>query len=121
VTDHAAGGREVAGEEAGMLSEQAQAEWAAFMEATGEAAIDRDMLNRFLIGLHRRGESLYAHDLKTLLDEASLPPDARDEVMAFVEPALSLLAAYDRVQSEEDEWYVDAAELDDFGPGDLIL
>ena len=102
-----------------MLSEQAQADWAAFTEATTEASLDRDMLNRFLIGLHRRGENLYAHDLKTLLDEAALPAEAREQVMAFVEPALSLLAAYDQVLA--DEWYVDAGELDEVGPGDLIL
>ncbi len=109
-----------------MLSEEAQAGWRALVEASAGASLDRDLLHAFLIGLHRSGEELYAHDLKVLLDEAGLAAAVQEEVIGFVEPALALLDAYDRKLAEEradaDEgwgWYDE--EVTEIGPGDLVL
>lgn len=108
-----------------MLSERARADWQAFVESGGEASLDRDLLHAFLIGIHRRGEKLHAHDLKVLLDEAALPLDVQEGLIAFVEPALALLTAYQRRLAQEDEICDDVILEDDEGyevrPGDLIL
>lgn len=103
-----------------MVSGRSRRDWQAFVAAAGEQPLDRELLHRFLIGVHRRGEALYAHDFKTLLEEASLPSDTQEELISFVEPALALLRAYDRVLIEDEDVF-SFDEVMGPGPGDLIL
>ena len=101
------------------LSERSLSEWSAFAQSAGADAsnpFDRDLLNRFLIGVHNRGEELSAHELKTLVDELDMAPELARELISFVGPALALLHAYDRATGFDDD-------DDDFeiGPGVLVI
>jgi hypothetical protein len=91
---------------------------AARQNGAGNAGAEPDRLNRFLIGIHRRGENLDAHELKLLVDQTSLSTDVGAQLIAFVAPALALLARYDQVQRAEEEWYDDE---DLAGPGYLVI
>ncbi len=100
------------------LSERSLSEWSAFAQSAGADAskpLDRDLLNRFLIVVHNRGEELSAHELKTLVDELDVGPDLARELISFIGPALALLEAYDRATGSGDD--------DDFdiGPGVLVI
>lgn len=77
---------------------------------------DRDLLNRFLIVVHNRGEEVSAHELKTLVDELDVGPELARELISFIGPALALLEAYDRATGFDDD-------DDDFeiGPGVLVI
>ena len=80
------------------LSERSIEDWHAFVQALGgdvSAPVAQAYLNQFLIGVHRRGEELYAHEIKSLLDESDVQPDTARDLLAFVCPALNLLAEYD--------------------------
>lgn len=100
-----------------MLSTKARDDWQALCDAVGNPALERDRLNGFVIGIHRRGETLNAHDLKTLMDEAPLPPGERSGLVSFVDPALALLESYDEALQADEEWDTD----DIIGPGDLVI
>jgi hypothetical protein len=106
-----------------VLSKQAQQDWQAFIETIDNVAMERDQLNAFLIGIHRRRETLYAHELKVLLSKTPLPPSAQDELVSFIEPALALLTAYDQVLQSEDEEDEDEeyGEGPGIGLGDLVI
>ncbi len=98
------------------LSERSLAAWEAFAQSVGEDGgrpLDRDLLIRFLIGVHQRGEELTAHDLKLLADQLEVEPELARQVVAFIEPALALLQAYDRIGEDDDDL--------DMGPGVLVL
>jgi len=102
------------------LSEQSQAQWAAFARSVGSdgsGPLDRELLDQFLIGVHRRGEELSAHDLGMLVEEleAEVATELARETTAFVEPALALLEAYDRSHVDAGD---DASEDDDSGDDD---
>jgi hypothetical protein len=84
-----------------LRSPQAEEDWQRFvgdLDREGRHLLRQDRLNSFLIGLHLRGERLFAHDLKDLLDETPLGEDDRLALTAFIEPALSLLVAYDHAR-----------------------
>jgi hypothetical protein len=108
------------------LSEESQALWDAMARGMADGVshpLDRELLNQFVIGVHRRGEELSAHELKTLAEQLDAEPELVAEVVAFVEPALGLLEAYDRtrptpVDNEDDDDYVGD---DDVGPGILVI
>lgn len=59
---------------------------------------DRQALTPFIIGLHGRGEDWTAHDLGLLLNELELPVADKDDLVAYVNDAMLLLDAYDRVR-----------------------
>jgi len=88
--------------------------------------LDRELLDQFLIGVHRRREELSAHELKTLVEQLEVSPEMARELMAFVEPAMALLEAYDRSRSavedgdEPDEAYV-GDDDDEVRPGILVI
>lgn len=92
------------------------AAWEAFAQSVGEDGsrpLDRDLLNRFVIGLYYRGEELTAHDLKLLADGLEVEPELAREVVSFIEPALALLQAFDRTCGYDDDL--------EMGPGVLML
>lgn len=112
------------------LSEESHTQWGAFsqsLRSDAPRAFDQELLNQFLIGVHQRSEELLAHDLKTLVEELEVAPELALEIVAFVEPALALLEAYDRSHaafaSDDDD---DGAEMAyvgdaDVGPGILVM
>lgn len=69
---------------------------AGIVESDVSHPLVRELLNQFLIGVHRRGEELSAHDLKTLVDQLDVEPELATELVSFIEPALGLLDDYDR-------------------------
>jgi len=71
---------------------------------------DRQALTPFIIGLHGRGEDWTAHDLGLLLNELELPVADKDDLVAYVNDAMLLLDAYDRVRAPDD------GDDDDDGP-----
>lgn len=75
---------------------------------------DRQALTSFIIGLHRRGEDWTAHDLGLLLDELGMPVADKDDVVAYVNDALVLLDAYDRILNAEEF----GEDVPDFGDGE---
>ena len=96
------------------LSEQSLREWDAVATSMGTDAsrpLDRELLNRFLIGVHRRGEELSAHDLALLVGELDVQPELARELVSFIEAGLALLEDYDRLSPEGDD--EPAAEEDD--------
>ncbi|MDP9074608.1 MAG: hypothetical protein M3N98_10625 [Actinomycetota bacterium] len=101
-----------------MLSEHARQDWQAYADAIGNAGAEPDRLNRFLIGVHRRGEEFDAHELKSLLEATSLTTAAQAELISFISPALALLASYEQVLRVEEEWF-DEEEM--AGPGYLVI
>ena len=121
------------------LSEHSLAEWAAFAQSAGPGGLQPadQLLHRFLIGVHCRGEELTAHALKTLVDELDVQPDLARDLVSFVPPALALLEAYDRARgvaaadTEGDDTDGDNMDGDDMegelvgdsevGPGILVL
>ncbi len=110
------------------LSEQSQEQWGAFARSVSSDVshpLDRELLDQFLIGLHQRGEELSAHDLKTLVDQLDVDAELAREVVAFVEPALALLEAYDRsrppVEDDDDGPDVTYVGDADVGPGILVI
>ena len=109
----------------GGLSERSRQDWKEFVESLGSGGsqpVERELLYRFLIGVHRRGEELYAHELKTLLDDAGVEPEVSGELIAFIEPALGLLRAYDVAASDfdDDDGFEGGGEFD-VGPGILVI
>jgi hypothetical protein len=114
----------------GALSEESLRDWAAFTESlSGDAAplVQQEALNRFLIGVHTRGETLQAHELKSLLDGSGVAADLGQQVFAFAGPAIALLETYDvarreaqEAADEEDLIYVGDDEFD-VEIGTLIL
>ncbi|MDQ3569287.1 MAG: hypothetical protein M3396_01435 [Actinomycetota bacterium] len=108
------------------LSEQSMAQWAAFAQAVGSDVsrpLDRELLNDFLIGVHRRGEELSAHELKTLVDQLEVSPELALELVSFVAPALGLLEDYDRARDDDDDNGLesDLEGEDEVGPGILVI
>jgi hypothetical protein len=115
------------------LSEQSHTQWGAFSQSVrndASRAFDRELLNQFLIGVHQRSEDLLAHDLKTLVDELKVAPELGRDIMAFVEPALALLEAYDRSHpghaddgagDDDDDSEVAYVGDADVGPGILVM
>ena len=122
------------------LSEHSLAEWAAFAQSAGPGGLQPadQLLHQFIIGVHRRGEELTAHALKTLVDELDVQPDLARDLVSFVPPALALLEAYDRARGaaaediEGDDMEGDDMDGDDMegelvgdsegvGPGILVL
>ncbi len=112
------------------LSEQSNAQWGAFVQSAGGDAsgpLDRELLNEFVIGVHRRGDELSAHELKTLVEELGVEAEMALEIMAFIESGLALLEAYDRsavATDDEDGYdYPEGARVgeDDVGPGILVM
>jgi hypothetical protein len=100
------------------LSDRSLSAWYDFaqtFESGADGPLDRDLLNRFIIRVHTSGEELTPHQLKTLVDELDLSSEEAAALIAYIEPALGLLAAYDRATSLDDD--------DDFevGPGVLVL
>jgi len=111
-----------------VLSTDAQWQWEAFaasLEPGGPDLLRRDLLNRFVVGVHLRGKECTAHDLKLLLDATSLDQEGRDAVVGFVEPALALLATYDGERPRDGDPGLDLDEddfdEDDLDPGTLVL
>ena len=114
------------------LSQRSRAQWAAFAQSVGSDGYgppDQELLNRFLIGVHQRGEELLAHDLKELVDDLEVSPELALEVVSLVESGFALLEAYDRSSAgngsddEEDEDQPEAAFVgdDDVAPGILVI
>lgn len=100
------------------LSERSLNAWQAFAQSAGSDAsdpLDRDLLNHFVITVHYAGDSIPAHELKTLVDELDVHPDLAQGVADFVAPALALLQAYDRYGQLEDD------EDMEVGPGVIVL
>ncbi|MGH9282703.1 MAG: hypothetical protein ACRD0S_07170 [Acidimicrobiales bacterium] len=96
-----------------MLSERARHQWSAYVSArTADLSPfgNRDELHRFLAGIHLRGEVLAAAELKTLLDEAGVEGQEREDLVGLVEAGLALLQAYDRIVDAEDQAYEDVDE-----------
>ncbi len=68
------------------LSERSLSEWSAFAASAGADAskpLDRDLLFRFLIVVHNRGEELSAHELKSLVDELDVAPELGQELISL--------------------------------------
>ncbi|MGH9155102.1 MAG: hypothetical protein ACRD1K_04475 [Acidimicrobiales bacterium] len=89
-----------------MLSERFRGELRALADGPLGPAhlLDRLALAPFLVGVHRAGEEVVAHDLAVLVDEAGVPAGERDSLLAYIEAALHLLEAYDRsLASDEDD------------------
>ena len=109
----------------GGLSERSRQDCKEFVESLGSGGsqpVERELLYRFLIGVHRRGEELYAHELKTLLDDARVDPEVSGELISFIEPALGLLHAYDVAASNfDDEDGFDGGGEFDVGPGIMVI
>ncbi len=110
------------------LSEQSLAEWEALAQGAGgdvPGPMGPELLYQFLIGVHRRGEELSAHELKTLVDQVEMGPELARELMDFMGPAMELLEAYDRSLSatddEEEDPEVAYVGDDDVGPGILVI
>jgi hypothetical protein len=110
------------------LSEQSLAEWEAFARSAGgdvPGPLGPELLYQFLIGVHRRGEELSAHELKTLVDQLEMGPELARELMDFVGPAMELLEAYDRslaaAEDDEDDPEVAYVGDDEVGPGILVI
>ncbi len=114
------------------LSEESHRQWGAFARSVGSDVshpLDRELLDQFLIGVHQRGEELSAHELKTLVDQLEVDPELARELVAFVEPAMGLLQAYDRSRpapdydADYDDDDADAAYVgdDEVGPGILVM
>lgn len=82
---------------------------------------DRQALTSFIIGLHRRGEDWTAHDLGLLLDELAMPVADKDDVVAYVNDALGLLDAYDRVVNVDEHGEEVADSRDGEQPGWLVI
>lgn len=101
-----------------MLSDHGRRDWQAFSEASRHAGAGSEELNRFLIGLYRRGEAVDRQDLQALLEATSLPAGAQERILSFIPPALHLLATYDQVVRHEEEWF-DEEEM--AGPGYLVI
>ncbi|MGH9166102.1 MAG: hypothetical protein ACRDZW_11425 [Acidimicrobiales bacterium] len=113
-----------------MLSDETRQEWNRLNAAEdGPAAVlDRQVLAPFVIGLHQRGEEWTTHDLGLLLDEIDLAVADKDGVVAYVEAALALLAAYDvhlGAEQDEDQGEVEDEDGSGFGedvpPGYLVI
>lgn len=106
-----------------MLSERSQVQW--HQLTAGEdgrvAALDREALAPWLVGIHLRGEELSAHDLRGLLDELDLPDDERDGLVAYVEAALGLLATYDVALAFDDEDAPNVSAEGEAPPGWLVI
>lgn len=97
-----------------MLSDESRQVWQRLTaEEGGGGAFDRLALAPFIVGLHRRGEEWTAHDLGLLLDQLDLAVADKDGLVAYVEAALALLAAYDVALQGDDE--ADDDEEDDDG------
>jgi hypothetical protein len=111
-------GAQIVGRRFQVLSDRTRQGWLAFSAASGEDGISSDQLSSFVVGLHRRGETIDPDELKGLLEATPLPPEAQDWILAFIGPALDVLATYDRVVQSEDEWY-DEEEM--VGPGYLVI
>ncbi len=115
------------------LSERSQEQWGAFARSLSSDVsrpLDRELLDQFLIGVHRRGEELSAHELKTLVEQLEVGPELARELMAFIEPAMGLLEAYDRSgdghgddDDDDDDDGSQAAYVgdDEVGPGILVI
>ena len=96
------------------LSQESLQEWEAVAASLGTDAsrpLDRELLNRFLIGVHSRGEELSAHDLALLLDELDVQPERARELVSLIEAGLGLLEDYDRLRGAEGA----------VGPGILVI
>ncbi len=114
------------------LSEQSLAEWETFAQSAGgdvPGPLGPELLYQFLIGVHRRGEELSAHELKTLVDQMEMGPELARELLDFVGPAMELLGAYDRSLSaadhdddeDEDDPEVAYVGNDEVGRGILVI
>jgi hypothetical protein len=93
-----------------MLSDRARHQWTAFATARKADTAPfgrRDELNRFLVGVHLRGEQLTAAELSDLLDEAGVEGQDREELVSLVETGLGLLAFYERQLEVEERGYED--------------
>ena len=104
------------------LSERSLADWQAFARSAGQDAskpLDRDRLNRFIVGVYQRREQFAAHELKMLIDELEVQPELARELVSFIEPAFGLLAAYaPQYDHDDDEGLDDDIEA---GPGVLVI
>lgn len=93
-----------------MLSERTKLQWGTYVAAR-QARItpfgDRDELQRFLVGLHLRGEELTLPELHALLDQVGLDSAERESLIELVEAGLELLEAYDEIVAAEDAAYDD--------------
>jgi len=109
------------------LSEESQALWEALAGGVADGVshpLDRELFNQFLIGVHQRDEELTAHDLRTLVEELCVAPELAREMVAFTEPALGLLEAYDRsrpAQQDDDDSESAYVGDDDVDPGILVI
>jgi hypothetical protein len=101
-----------------VLSERARRDWQAFFEASGQVGMGAEQLNRFLIGVYRRGDKAGPEELKAMLEATPLPAEAQEWILSFIAPALELLASYDLTLRHEEEWF-DEEEL--AGPGYLVI
>lgn len=86
---------------------------------------DRQALTPFIIGLHGRGEDWTAHDLGLLLNELELPVADKDDLVAYVNDAMLLLDAYDRVlrpdEVADDDSDYEPNQADGERPGWLVI
>ena len=109
------------------LSERSLAQWAAFAQSAGPGGLQPadQLLHQFIIGVHRRGEELTAHALKTLVDELDVQPDLARDLVSFVTPALALLEAYDHARGvaaedmQDDDMDGDDMDNDDMDNDDM--
>lgn len=96
-----------------MLSERSRVQWDAYAAARTAQATPfghRDELHRFLVGVHLRGETPTAQELRELLGKVTADDAERDGLTDFVEQSLALLQFYDRLVDGEDEHYTDRVE-----------
>ncbi len=93
--------------------------------AGGDKVMEKAALQRFLLGIAYRRETLHAHELARLIGMTDLSGEARASLVDDVEFALGLLSAYDRLLGDGEE---DDDEPDEFqgngrepGIGDLVI
>lgn len=93
-----------------MLSDRARYQWTAYATArradTAPFGVG-DELNRFLVGIHLRGEQITAAELGDLIDEAGVEGKDREELVTLVETGLGLLSFYERQLQVEERGYED--------------
>ncbi|HVM01651.1 MAG TPA: hypothetical protein VM263_03195 [Acidimicrobiales bacterium] len=96
-----------------MVSDRGRLQWGAYVQARARdngVLPAGDELNRFLVGLHMRGEVLAAAELASLLDEAGLEGAERDGLVERIQWGLSLLDAYAHQLDLEESAYEEVHE-----------
>lgn len=111
----------------GVISNWAQQDWESFTAAMagGDTVMEKAALQRFLLGIAYRRETLHAHELARLIGMTDLSGEGRASLVDDVEFALGLLSAYDRLLGDGEEEDDDPDEFQgngrEPGIGDLVI